>query len=565
MDNRPPIRVFTYSISMPLQHISIGKRLGLAFAVLTLFIATMLAVGIWRLQAVAQSTADMMARPLSKERVISDWYRTVYSNVNRHALVARSSDAELARQFVADNVEASKASSRQQAQLQKLISTPEEQALFDQVSVLRTRFVQARDTIYQAKAEGRADEAERLLRSDFQPAADAYLQTLQALLDHQRQRISEAAAGVQAEFERGRMQLAGLGGLAVLIAVALAVAITRSITSPLARAVHAVETVAAGDLTHRVHSDAQDETGQLLRALDGMGDQLRNVVGQVRQGADGVASASSQIASGNLDLSSRTEEQASALQQTAASMEQMTSTVRQNADNARTANQLAVSASELASRGGQVVDQVVGTMGDIHEASRKIVDIIGVIDAIAFQTNILALNAAVEAARAGEQGRGFAVVAGEVRALAGRSAEAAKEIKLLIQQSVSQVNEGTTLVEATGKTIGEVVQQVQSVAALIQEISNASQEQSQGTGQVSDAIAQLDQVTQQNAALVEESAAAANSLSYQAAELNRLVATFKTGSEGQLQAPRLAPAAAAQAAPRSHALASSQQEPMLIE
>ena len=333
---------------MPLQHISIGKRLGLAFAVLTLFIATMLAVGIWRLQAVAQSTADMMARPLSKERVISDWYRTVYSNVNRHALVARSSDAELARQFVADNVEASKASSRQQAELQKLISTPEEQALFDQVSVLRTRFVQARDTIYQAKAEGQADEAERLLRSDFQPAADAYLQTLQtlqALLDHQRQRISEAAAGVQAEFERGRMQLAGLGGLAVLIAVALAVAITRSITSPLARAVHAVETVAAGDLTHRVHSDAQDETGQLLRALDGMGDQLRNVVGQVRQGADGVASASSQIASGNLDLSSRTEEQASALQQTAASMEQMTSTVRQNADNARTANQLAVSAS----------------------------------------------------------------------------------------------------------------------------------------------------------------------------------------------------------------------------
>jgi len=177
---------------MPLQHISIGKRLGLAFAVLTLFIATMLAVGIWRLQAVAQSTADMMARPLSKERVISDWYRTVYSNVSRHALVARSSDADLARQFVADNVEASKASSRQQAELQKLISTPEEQALFDQVSVLRTRFVQARDTIYQAKAEGRADEAERLLRSDFQPAADAYLQTLQALLDHQRQRISDA-------------------------------------------------------------------------------------------------------------------------------------------------------------------------------------------------------------------------------------------------------------------------------------------------------------------------------------------------------------------------------------
>ena len=531
MDNRPPIRVFTYSISMPLQHISIGKRLGLAFAVLTLFIATMLAVGIWRLQAVAQSTADMMARPLSKERVISDWYRTVYSNVNRHALVARSSDAELARQFVADNVEASKASSRQQAELQKLISTPEEQALFDQVSVLRTRFVQARDTIYQAKAEGRADEAERLLRSDFQPAADAYLQTLQALLDHQRQRISEAAAGVQAEFERGRMQLAGLGGLAVLIAVALAVAITRSITSPLARAVHAVETVAAGDLTHRVHSDAQDETGQLLRALDGMGDQLRNVVGQVRQGADGVASASSQIASGNLDLSSRTEEQASALQQTAASMEQMTSTVRQNADNARTANQLAVSASELASRGGQVVDQVVGTMGDIHEASRKIVDIIGVIDAIAFQTNILALNAAVEAARAGEQGRGFAVVASEVRTLAQRSADAAKQIKDLITASVERVDAGNTLVEEAGVVMRDVVAGVRRVTDIVGEISAASQEQTQGLEQVQHAITQMDAVTQQNAALVEEAAAATRALEAQSVQLVQAMAHFQVSQE----------------------------------
>ena len=516
---------------MPLQHISIGKRLGLAFAVLTLFIATMLAVGIWRLQAVAQSTADMMARPLSKERVISDWYRTVYSNVNRHALVARSSDAELARQFVADNVEASKASSRQQAELQKLISTPEEQALFDQVSVLRARFVQARDTIYQAKAEGQADEAERLLRSDFQPAADAYLQTLQALLDHQRQRISEAAAGVQAEFERGRMQLAGLGGLAVLIAVALAVAITRSITSPLARAVHAVETVAAGDLTHRVHSDAQDETGQLLRALDGMGDQLRNVVGQVRQGADGVASASSQIASGNLDLSSRTEEQASALQQTAASMEQMTSTVRQNADNARTANQLAVSASELASRGGQVVDQVVGTMGDIHEASRKIVDIIGVIDAIAFQTNILALNAAVEAARAGEQGRGFAVVASEVRTLAQRSADAAKQIKDLITASVERVDAGNTLVEEAGVVMRDVVAGVRRVTDIVGEISAASQEQTQGLEQVQHAITQMDAVTQQNAALVEEAAAATRALEAQSVQLVQAMVHFQVGQE----------------------------------
>jgi methyl-accepting chemotaxis protein len=327
------------------------------------------------------------------------------------------------------------------------------------------------------------------------------------------------------------MQLAGLGGLAVLIAVALAVAITRSITTPLARAVHAVETVAAGDLTHRVRSDAQDETGQLLRALDGMGDQLRNVVGQVRQGADGVASASSQIASGNLDLSSRTEEQASALQQTAASMEQMTSTVRQNADNARTANQLAVSASELASRGGQVVDQVVGTMGDIHEASRKIVDIIGVIDAIAFQTNILALNAAVEAARAGEQGRGFAVVASEVRTLAQRSADAAKQIKDLITASVERVDAGHTLVEEAGVVMRDVVAGVRRVTDIVGEISAASQEQTQGLEQVQHAITQMDAVTQQNAALVEEAAAATRALEAQSVQLVQAMVHFQVGQE----------------------------------
>ena len=512
---------------MQLQNISIGKRLALAFAVLTLFIATMLAVGVWRLQAVADSTADMMARPLTKERVISDWYRTVYSNVNRHALVARSSDTDLARQFVADNAAASKSSSRQQAELKSLLSTPEEHALFDKVSELRTRFVKARDTIYQVKAEGRTEEAERLLRDDFHPAAEAYLQTLQALLDHQRQRIGEAAAGVQADFERGRMQLAGLGCLAVLIAVALAITITRSITSPLAHAVRAVETVAHGDLTHRVGSSAQDETGQLLRALDGMGDQLRNVVSQVRQGADGVASASSQIASGNLDLSSRTEEQASALQQTAASMEQMTSTVRQNADNARAANQLALSASGTAMRGGQVVEQVVGTMAEIHASSRKIVDIIGVIDAIAFQTNILALNAAVEAARAGEQGRGFAVVASEVRTLAQRSADAAKQIKELINTSVERVDAGHTLVEEAGVVMRDVVADVRRVTDIVGEISAASQEQTQGLEQVQHAIIQMDTVTQQNAALVEEAAAATRALEAQSVQLVQAMVHFR--------------------------------------
>lgn len=516
---------------MQLHHFSIGKRLALAFAALILFIVTMLVVGVFRLQAVAESTADMMARPLSKERVISDWYRTVYSNVNRHSVVARSSDADLARQFVADNAEASKTSSRQQAELEKLINTAEERALFDQVSVLRTRFVKARDTIYQAKAEGRPDEADRLMQAEFNPAAEAYLQTLQALLDHQRKRIGEAAVQVQNEFERGRLQLAVLGSLAVLIAIALAVAITRSIVNPLNKAVQAVETVASGNLTHRVQSNAKDETGQLLRALDSMGEQLRNVVGQVRTGAEGVATASTQIASGNTDLSSRTEEQASALQQTAASMEQMTATVRQNADNARAANQLAVSASDMAARGGQVVDQVVGTMGEIHDASRKISDIIGVIDAIAFQTNILALNAAVEAARAGEQGRGFAVVASEVRSLAGRSADAAKQIKGLITDSVERVDAGHALVEEAGTVMRDVVAGVRRVTDIVGEISAASQEQTQGLEQVQYAITQMDSVTQQNAALVEEAAAATRALEAQSTQLVQAMAHFHVGQE----------------------------------
>ena len=328
-----------------------------------------------------------------------------------------------------------------------------------------------------------------------------------------------------------------LGLAAIVAAIALAVVITRSITRPLHRAVSVAETVAGGDLTMHVGSSAQDETGQLLRALDAMGARLRDTVGQVRHGAESIALASSEIASGNLDLSSRTEEQASALQQTAASMEQMTSTVRQNADNASEANQLAQSTSDMAVRGGKVVGSVVTTMGDIHSASRKIVDIIGVIDGIAFQTNILALNAAVEAARAGEQGRGFAVVASEVRTLAQRSASAAKEIKGLIDESVKQVDAGNRLVEEAGTVISDVVAGVRRVTDIVGEISAASQEQTSGLEQVNLAISQMDQVTQQNAALVEEAAAATGSLESQATQLVQAVAVFRIHPDASAQSP----------------------------
>jgi methyl-accepting chemotaxis protein len=329
--------------------------------------------------------------------------------------------------------------------------------------------------------------------------------------------------------------------VAALIAIGCAAYITKAITEPINEAVRVAQTVASGDLTSRIEVGTTEETGQLLQALKDMNTSLISIVGQVRSGTDTIATASAQIASGNLDLSSRTEEQASSLEETASSMEELTSTVRQNADNARQANTLAASASGVAVRGGDVVARVVETMDSINASSSKIVDIIAVIDGIAFQTNILALNAAVEAARAGEQGRGFAVVAGEVRTLAQRSAAAAKEIKALIGDSVDKVGAGSKLVAEAGQTMGEIVTSVQRVTDIMGEISMATQEQSSGIDQINMAVGQMDTVTQQNAALVEQAAAAAASLQEQAATLAEVVSVFRMD---QAAAPRAQPMAA---------------------
>ena len=370
------------------------------------------------------------------------------------------------------------------------------------------------------------EEASAAMFKELRPLQLSFVNSLDALIGYQKELMKASSDGVHDTVTQVGMIMLVVALIAGVSGAVLAWVITRSITAPIRQAVQVAETVAAGDLRSRIDTTSRDETGQLLAALKRMNESLAKVVGQVRGNSDSVATASNQIAQGNADLSQRTEEQASNLQQTAASMEQLTATVKQNADTARQAAQIATGASGVAAQGGEVVQRVVDTMEAISTSSKKIGDIISVIDGIAFQTNILALNAAVEAARAGEQGRGFAVVAGEVRSLAQRSAEAAKEIKSLIGASVEKVEAGSALVGEAGRTMGDVVTQVRRVSDLIGEISAAALEQTTGIAQIGDAVSQLDQVTQQNAALVEESAAAAESLRHQAAQLAQTVSVF---------------------------------------
>ena len=359
----------------------------------------------------------------------------------------------------------------------------------------------------------------------FAHEAELQIDRLQAELDQQAAASGRAREAVT---RQAYAVFAGAWVLAVLLVVPLTLANMVSICTPIDQARQWAERIATGDLVSSVSDTGQDEAAHLLMALNAMQVSLRGIVGQVRESAESIQLASAEVASGNTDLSHRTEQAAANLQQTAGSLEQLTGNVRQSADAAAQANQLAASASAVAQRGGQVVNQVVSTMDEINRSSKRIADIIGTIDGIAFQTNILALNAAVEAARAGEQGRGFAVVASEVRSLAQRSAQAAREIKTLIDASVDKVDAGTRLVKDAGSTMGDIVASVQRVADIIREISSATQQQSQGIGQVNGAVRTLDQMTQQNAALVEESAAAAESLQDQAGRLNTVVARFQT-------------------------------------
>ncbi len=404
--------------------------------------------------------------------------------------------------------------------------TPEEAILIENFNQQWKAYIEARNHTMALAAKGDYDAAITNAMAATPKFGEAHI-TLFKLLELQRDEGAKEYAGAQQDYENVFMASVTIIVLGIAFATIIGFLLIRAIVIPLNEAIAVANAVASGDLTSHIDANSANETGRLLLALKIMNDNLVDLVSKVRVGTDQIATASGEIASGNLDLSQRTEEQASSLEETASSMEELTSTVRQNADNARQASQLAAGASEVAVKGGAVVGQVVQTMNSINESSKKIVDIISVIDGIAFQTNILALNAAVEAARAGEQGRGFAVVATEVRTLAQRSAAAAKEIKELISDSVSKVADGTRLVDEAGATMDEIVSAVKRVTDIMSEISAASQEQSSGIEQVNQAVTQMDEVTQQNAALVEEAAAAAESMQDQAQALTQAVTIFK--------------------------------------
>ncbi|MFG6430433.1 methyl-accepting chemotaxis protein [Roseateles sp. LYH14W] len=521
-----------------LKQIRIGPRLGLAFGVVLCLLAAVALLGRAALGQVAAGLETVYQDRTVPLAQLGDISRlTIRNRFLLADMMLKAEPAVITRhtEEMASNIKAID-------ELLKLYLatqlTPEEKQLADRFVAARSSYAQ--QGLAPARAallKGDAEAARALYDgkvAEMAPQVAASLGELQRLQVRVAQQEFEAAQAIQ---QRAEWITLAAALFALGVGAVLAWLITRSITHPVAVAVQLAEAVAVGDLRQRITVHGRDEVAQLLRALVAMNESLVKIVSQVRHSSDSIATGSSEIATGNADLSQRTEEQAANLEQTAASMEEMSATVKQNADIARTATQLASSASGVASRGGEVVGRVVTTMDEITSSSRRIVDIIATIDGIAFQTNILALNAAVEAARAGEQGRGFAVVASEVRVLAQRSAEAAKEIKSLIGQSVERVDAGSHLVAEAGTTMGEIVAHVKRVADLIGEIDAASGEQAKGINQVSEAVNQLDQVTQQNAALVEESAAAAESLKHQAARLAEVVDQFKLGSEVRVPAP----------------------------
>ncbi|MFC5476064.1 methyl-accepting chemotaxis protein [Paraherbaspirillum soli] len=508
-------------------NLKIATKLLLSFALISTLTVVLGVISIMQLSQVNATATEINTNWLPSIRtilVLKGGLARLRNIEMQHIMSNDAADMDNTAKSIADA----------QADLQKnialygtLVSEPEEKAVYEQLKTQFASYLTVGGKIVALSRSFKKDEALKESRGESLALIIQLDNDVERLVQINSDGSVRASKKGEDIYAQARNWIMGLMVLMVLLGFGLAVWIARIVSTPLGFAVNVARRVAAGDLTADIEVRSSDETGQLMHALKDMNQSLLRIVGEVRSGTDTIATASGQIAAGNLNLSSRTEQQASSLQETAASMEQLTSTVKQNADNASQANQLAVSASEVAIHGGSVVTQVVNTMGSINASSKKIVDIIGVIDGIAFQTNILALNAAVEAARAGEQGRGFAVVAAEVRSLAQRSAAAAKEIKSLIDDSVEKVGVGTRLVDQAGSTMDEIVASVKRVTDIMGEISAASNEQTTGIEQVNQAISQMDQVTQQNAALVEEASAAAASLQDQSAALAQVVSAFK--------------------------------------
>ncbi|WP_432239396.1 methyl-accepting chemotaxis protein [Herbaspirillum robiniae] len=510
----------------------IGGRLAIGFSVVLALSILIMAIGVWRLQVVSDVTHQMVTQSVRKERLISAWYGNLRAAILRTIAMSRSTDPTLNNYFLNEELASSKESADLQKELAQLFASDEEKSLYAEIEGLQKNYRTVYLKMMDMKSTGDQDGANMVLIQEFMPMAKKYQAAMQKLQKAEQTEIDDASSNIEQVARESRILLMALEGAALLFGVLCAWMLTRGIVRPLRQAVALSRRVAEGDLAAQIEIRSHDEVGQLLSSLMDMNARLRDIVTRVRQGTDAIATASGEIAEGNQDLSARTEQQAGALEETASAMEELISTVRTNADNAHEASRLAASASGIASEGGAVVGRVVETMDEINNSSKKIVDIISVIDGIAFQTNILALNAAVEAARAGEQGRGFAVVASEVRSLAQRSAAAAKEIKQLIDDSVNKVGAGSALVEQAGATMTRVVESVQHVNAIVNEISVASAEQTEGIQQVNDAISQLDDVTQQNAALVEQAAAAAASMRGQAGNLSQLVSVFNVEGSG---------------------------------
>ncbi|MFZ4289045.1 methyl-accepting chemotaxis protein [Variovorax sp. HJSM1_2] len=524
---------------MNLSNVRIAAKLWGAVVVIIAALLALIVVAGERSARLQDENATVQQEMTKRVQAATQWAGLTTANAARTQALILSSEAVIENEFK-DVIAATSAQiSTVQKGIEAMNLRQVDKDQMAKISESRQSMVGLRGDAVKLKAAGKAEEAAALVSSRYNASVKKYLGDLADFVKMQE----EASAVAQEEAKSARtvtMQLTFVALLVIVVALlAGAYWLIRSIQQPLVQANDLAARIAEGDLTTRLESSRKDEFGELLRSLMTMNNSLSEMVSQVRRSTDSIAIASAEIATGNNDLSTRTEQTASDLQQTAASMEQLTGTVSQSADSARAASTLAATASSVAEKGGSVVKDVVVTMEDINHSSKKIADIIGVIDGIAFQTNILALNAAVEAARAGEQGRGFAVVASEVRSLAQRSAEAAKEIKGLINSSVEKVESGARLVDQAGATMGDIVQSVKRVTDIIGDISAAANEQSAGIGGINQSVGNLDQMTQQNSALVEESAAAAQSLREQAEQLARTVAFFRLSTTEPANSPVL--------------------------